>query len=229
MNIDDLLCSCYPEPTHLTIENRLAKFSMHYRETVLDVEYAFWRWKLGTDTDEIWTVLTKPLREKAQRLGYKHRNRRLDAADFEEALWLATWYTLKRFNPKKGFLVYETLRQTWKRRCQNVVKGTKKDKRRLLHEAVSLDEKLANGHTPKKFADPRQNVEQMVTGFSWNTDTLTDAEAMLLEVMLADPHGTDGDWAGRLSALSGTDYKRRNVGKMRDRLRSKLVTARQAG
>lgn len=221
MDIDDLL-RCYPEYARSAIHLRLRKSSKHHRERVLAVEYAYWEWKIGVDTDEVWMVLSKPIQKLAALLGAKHRNRRLDAADFEEELWWATWYTVKRFHPREGFLVYETIRQTWDKRCRNVIERTKKDKRRLLHEATSFDQKLDNGQTPKMVADPRQNVEQMVVGFSWETDTYTDAEEMLLDVMLADPHGTDEDWARRLSALSGKAYKRRNIGKMRDRLRAKL-------
>lgn len=128
----------------------------------------------GLDDKAIEQRIKFPLQRKAKSQGWRWRNYRLLAADFESAFWLETYHVLENFGWRGAYgqyLVYETLLLAWDRRAKDVAKqATRTEKGIVFHTALPLSDYFAEV-TP----DTGVNVEEQVINKMMLEEFMRDA------------------------------------------------------
>lgn len=151
------------KPTELELqrENKLQRIQAMYPpervEKILKVEKAWekmsYRLDLRNDRDPIWfnelqdktryellqhENIQRLIHGAAKRWARLYKHRRLTFEDFLSVFYQTAWKVIDDYSWATDFYLYETMSRAIQKRGISVLRESRRDKRRVLHEALPL-------------------------------------------------------------------------------------------
>lgn len=168
------------------------------------------------------------IKGKARKFANRYRNRRLYEDDFESEFWKVAWELALEEQYDGGTPFIDKLNNRLESRAISLVRSTKADSRRALHEAVPIDKAQVKVNGQKiplveVLAAPG-NVEMDVVNSHFldqmeQDDDLTGQERTMLRLLRQDPDMTLQDLAEDMGLGS-----RMQASRIKERLFTKLRT-----